>query len=207
MPIKPLPSNLISRLRTLAFKSGERKAFSALGRMKNVDHRKDLPSRVSSTNPEHTSYWGGRVREMNVSRNYPGVELVIKRTHTGPVKNIRIHLDELYAQCVKSKPEKYVLQKPIFYEIHDNLIAMAKVHNPSIAEIIGEADKKTERGRSFFEAFKLKHKVTQEQLEHASSELISHVKYLDGNKTILQNMIVLGFEKGKFVFMSLPDII
>jgi len=83
MPLKPLPKKLIARLEKVISAHSVRRhgrqdgIYAALGRMENIDHRKPGYQYC----PKDTVHWGGRIRQMNVSRNFSGVELALKRTH------------------------------------------------------------------------------------------------------------------------------
>jgi len=203
MPVKKLPFTLIERLKKAA-----PKIKKALGRMKNIDHRKDL----SKSNPREIELPGRRIRQMNISRNYPNTELVIKRTHLyNAEKTIRKVKEAVRKHNQKFNPKNYVLLEPEAYAISKHLIAMAKTDAPSLEEILGKRDiffwvkmwfpeGKTERGKKFFEEMKEKYNVNETQLKEA---------YLKAEKLTdwdTSNLLLLGFENGKFVFMPLVDI-
>jgi len=87
MPVKRLPAKLLQQLRSLAARSrkrqfGGKQIDLALGRMKNIDHRMNTHG-IDRLKPDAIELCGRRVRQMNVSKNFPGVELVLKRTHPG----------------------------------------------------------------------------------------------------------------------------
>jgi len=193
MPVKPLPKKLIPRLIRVSHII-ER----WLGKMKSVDHRtKNFLDHETST-----SEWGYRVRQMDVSRNFPGTELVIKKTHTFPANKkiksvnnmVRIH-NELY------KPENYVLLAPKAYAIGENLLAMAKTNKPSLEEVLGsKKTPPTERGKNFFQKMKKKHKITEMQLRKAVRQVVDRTNIFENN------LLFLGVKNGKFVFMPLLDL-
>ena len=199
MPIKRLPESLVQRLRQLVKKSGKQRAFTALGRMENIDHRRDY-LRVEGVPHKHsTTDWGRRVRQMNVSRNYPNVDLVIKRTHGFSAEEAKAHLEEEYRQFNQAKPTKFVLKKPIVYVIGPDLLAMSRADFPSIAEVIGGRDYESPRGTDFFHGLETKHGISREDLRVAFKE------WKKGH-SFKRNTLLLGFQKGKFIFMQLPDI-
>ena len=91
MPAKTLPKKLVARLtRTSEILN------RSLIRMKNIDHRRNHPSRrVIKKSSEVAGVWGGRIRQLDVSRNYPGVELVIKKTHNLSFQKATTELQEI----------------------------------------------------------------------------------------------------------------
>src|SRR3989338_5999760 len=66
---KNLPPELIVRLR-----KAEKYISARLGKMKNIDHRRKIFGESKNADMP-----GSRVREMNVRRNFPRIQVVIKR--------------------------------------------------------------------------------------------------------------------------------
>ncbi|MFQ5406525.1 MAG: hypothetical protein ACE5DI_05210 [Candidatus Micrarchaeia archaeon] len=194
MPEKRLPEGLVKRLRQTSSVVNRR-----LGRMKSVDRR----SRGVAVSLGQLMPPGQRVREMKVSRNYPGLELVLKRAHAFPGftgkdvarltiielnKIVRLHNQ----QCV---PERYVLKPPYLYAVGRDLIAMAKTDSPTVNEVLFS-------GQRFLE----KHAVTKRQLRAALKEFTKATMKSSKTSISSHNLLVTGFKKGKFVFMPLADL-
>lgn len=199
MPVKPLPKTLVSRLKRVSPKIDK-----ALGRMKNIDHRISLIY-VGSND---TGEFGNRVRQMNVSRNYPRVKLVVKRVHDATAKevikavkeNVRNHNKFLKVRGLKEKVG-YVLREPIAYDIGGDLVAMAKTDRPSLHEVLGCIEfPRTDRGIQFFGQLSKKYGVTKKQLKMATKQICSDTTF--GQR----NILLLGVKEGKFVFMPLVDL-
>ncbi len=207
MPVKPLPKKLVKRLERVSAviskkrelrSSGEETSF--LGRMKNVDARKQHYPERSFKNPVNSSLLFGRVRKMNVSRNYPEVSLVVKRKHYFVNNNEVGAVNEIIDRVNSSKEKgNYVLRKPFAYEIGNDLIAMAKTNKPSVADIIGK--KPTERGKSFFRKLSKKYRVTEQELKSYFRNLKELSLFEE------RNVLLLGVTKDKkFIFMPLVDL-
>jgi len=216
MPAKTLPKRLVQRL-TRASKVINK----YLGSMKNIDPRRNDDARtklwkVDSKDTEN--YWGGRVRQMNVKRNYPELELVIKKSHHKPgAKNELIEIENRidWHDWYVNKPNvnalnSYVLRKPIAYAIGNGLIAMAKTNKPTLNEVLGHVKglsleiiepPATSRGKQFFRKLSKKHKFTKKQLAAATIQVC---KLMHMNP---RNILFLGVnKKGKFIFMPLVDL-
>ncbi len=212
MPVKKLPRKLVQRLKRLVKRenvknqpsrdSDSLRIYSLLGRMKNIDHRRNDPL-LGHAPREATGYFARNVREMDVSRNYPKEKLVIKRVHGGTAREtIKFVRNLVSRHNNEKKPEKYKLVMPKAYAIGENLVAMAKTDCPSIGEIIGGREYNTQRGETF-----LKEKLGVEKfaLSRASDELRKNLsEYLIDYKS---NIIVLGMNRGKFIFMPLVDMV
>ncbi|MDO8537722.1 MAG: hypothetical protein Q7S21_02455 [archaeon] len=193
MPTKPLPQELIERLK----KVGSR---LRLRRMKVIDHRKRERS-LSTAKVEH---WGRRVRQMNVSKSFPQTELVLKYVHDRSAKKtIEIVQQRVRKHNESFNPKRYVLSEPIAYAIAPKIIAMAKTDAPSVEEILED---KTERGQAFINELKSKLKVNpsiaERKLKRAFNELFRNTQ----GKIKSGNVLVLGYESGKIVFIPLVDI-
>ncbi len=196
IPVKPLPKELIGRLRKAAPKISR-----LLGRMQNIDPRRDFlflnlkkasykvfPAKV-------TNKPGRRVRQMNVSRNYPKIELVIKRVHAGTAKRTIAKIGEKVKQHNHGfSPVNYVLVAPHAYPIARYLVAMHKSNAPTIDEAMGarreELLKKSVRWDVGMAHFELAQRMVCERA-----------------KISRQHMLFLGYRKGKFIFMPLLDLL
>lgn len=199
MPVKKLPKKLVHRLQRASPKISE-----YLGSMRNIDHRMRsrkicyAPSqREIKKNPRNTENMLGRVRQMNVSRNFPKTELVIKRTHYPANWTIKELRDRVICHNLNFKPKNYKLLTPELYEISPMLVAMQKTSVPSIHEILFS---KTPRGKKFFAELAEKHAVTKKQLLSAIYD-VSLRTGLHGT-----NILLLGYKNKKFQFMPLADL-
>lgn len=217
MPVKPLPRNLVKRLRKLAKQAHKKpnRVSIAVGRMENVDHRKDYGAHAGSRvfpDPIDTRRWGGRVRQMDIKRNYPGVELVIKRVHAATAQFVIDRIKQRVSSHKKKarRNDPYVLHKPFAYAIDEYHLAMAKTDFPSLTEILSRLERpdlesKTSRGQAFFSELqernpRLKETITIEKLEEAFLRLKERGNFARGN------ILLIGFKKGKFQFMPLLDV-
>jgi len=188
------------------------RAYRALGRMKNIDLRTD----TDQTTKQDTVHFGGRVRQMNVSRNFPGARVVIKRTHGGmswhPIEQRAVNVsrnesaaktlwileERIKKHAKKTSPkDKYVLVKPEARQIGSDLVVMPKINAPTIDEILYHP---TERGKKFFDSLSKRYGVTGEGLKEAAMQLLMRGDFQFGN------IVVLGVRKGKFILMPLVDI-
>ncbi|MFH1895343.1 MAG: hypothetical protein ABIJ74_02035 [archaeon] len=213
MPVKPLPKKLVKRL-----ERASSVILRQLERMKSVDHRFDDPFRRSEKvlRAKKHNFYRGRVRQMNVSKDYSGVELVIKRTHNTKgfsstelndiQRMVKAH-NERIKRFGKENEIKYVLREPIAYDIGNDLVAMAKTNKPSLREIlgpfkdVGNPNKLTLRGIQFFRKLSKKHNVTRKQLAIAAEQVSKETGI---GQT---NILLLGVnKKGKFIFMPLFDV-
>jgi len=198
LEIKPIPSALVERLRKSA-----PAIEKLLGRMANVDHRRNDPQAgahpARRTIPKtDTVEWGRRVRQMSVKRNFEGVELVIKKSHYSGTA-----LQEL--ELVRSRVWQYkknadrgdpILLGPVAEAISDKLIAMPKIDAPTAYEILG---KEGHRGQEFFKRITEKFGVSELDLRRASQRILLETELES------KNIWLLGFKRGRFVFMAMPD--
>jgi len=208
--LKPLPKTLVSRLRRIVRRqiargNGNERIDSALSRMKDVDHR----SRYRKV--ENKPIGDYRVREMNVSRNFPGTELVLKKVHqisfrdpsNSAGKTIRLVQSAVRAHNRSVKPKKYVLLYLHAYAVSNDVVAMSKINSPTLSEILNKREDKTGKGKRFFERMQKEHGVTMEQLKEAGLELNENNP--EGHYMISDHVAVAGFKNGKFVFVPLID--
>jgi hypothetical protein len=96
--------------------------------MKNIDHRK---KRSAIFEEKDTRHWGGRIRQMNVSRNYPKTELVIKRAHTSNAIKTIESIQKKVRKFNETRSEHSILLMPKAYAIGKDLIAMSKINVPT----------------------------------------------------------------------------
>ncbi|HIH21886.1 MAG TPA: hypothetical protein HA222_04490 [Candidatus Diapherotrites archaeon] len=208
----PLPKELVERLKANVIKAkalGHNPHF-ALGRMKNIDHRKTLAPGLSETNTIQPSR---RVREMNVSRNFPNTELVIKSVHAGSAQEIVSIIERQVREHKKLSPKRYVLVSLSAHAIDWNLIAMPKIEAPTVLEILGPSEEThlegiTRRGTQFFKRLKRTCGITEKQLAAAFKEWSRIEKkrgFTEEEFVQKNNLLLLGFSEGKFVFMPLLD--
>ncbi len=191
LEVHPLSPALVERLRKSASAIEKN-----LGKMENVDHRWNEPSRRKISKAE-TGEWGRRVRQMNIERSFPGIELVIKKSHYPRASNeisiIRRRVQQYNKNAGIGDP---VLLEPIAEAISDNLIAMPKVDAPAVQEVLA---KESHRGQEFFKRIRGAFGVSESDLRRASQRIFleSEIK--------AKNVWLLGFRKGNFVFMAMPD--
>lgn len=210
MPVKPLPKKLIGRLT-----KASAKIEKSLGRMKNIDSRRNSAYRRLinfglKPNPKNTKEWGGRVRQMNVSRNFFGTDLIIKRVQDAPVKKlvesttrIRFLTAQKTIDVIKKKIEKYNKKykskttdviMPDAHAINNKLIAMQKIDG--VTSITGNSPEK-----KFFRQLLKKNNISKTKY------------YLEKRKVCFRSGIpfdqlaFVGIKKGKLVFMPLMDLI
>lgn len=189
---RPLPETLVKRLRAIVSKNASEWS-KKMSKMKSIDHRGKQPK---------PRLWGERVREMNVSRNFPGIRLVVKKGHM-PFDS-KFVVDTI-KEIVKDhnntfKPKEYELvEMPaefLGYGFFEDFIAMPKVDAPTVYEMRHDS---TVRGKRFTQLLK-KFKFSLKQLESAA-------KIVEKRTGISpDNLVFLGLRKGKFVFMPLADL-
>jgi hypothetical protein len=214
---RPLPQKILDKLRHHATKQGWEHhpvlGTTTLGRMHNIDHRSKSTFREnrsdSKTDRQNTDHWGGRVRQMDVHRQFPEVELVLKRNQ-GVYGTAQQEIDELYRRIDQhqtkfaAKEQEYVLRRPFGYAIGEDLIAMRKTNKPSIPEIVlgihGHTDsaEETNRGRVVRERFQKNGEFDRfrEVIERLQSRLL--IGY--------GNIIYIGKRNGKYCFTTLIDV-
>ncbi|MDO8538732.1 MAG: hypothetical protein Q7S21_07685 [archaeon] len=199
MPVKPLPMDLIRRLRRISHRL-------SLGKMKNIDHRQHEVSRAKTDvdNP------GRRIRQLDVSRNFPEEQVVLKKVHGAPAKEIIEELKRIVREHnAKPHSPSYILLESIAYPISDEIVAMAKADFPSINETLNQY---TERGRKMFEVLrkemqkKSKKKIADKDVKHELQEAVYWLRYNTKYKLGEENVMLLGIDKGKFVFIPLVDL-
>ncbi len=191
--VKPLPAPLIQRLKKAA-PLIEKK----LGKMQNIDPRQDEVL-LSDVPRDSTSRAGRRVRQMNIARNFPTVELAIRRTHSSNANQEVTEIRKVVQNHNRQyKNKNYFLLEPIAEAISDKLIAMPKINAPSVSEILF---KHTSRGTAFFERLNKAFGVTQENLWASSHKVFSRT-----GSIVSVNLWLLGFKEGKLVFMAMPDV-
>ncbi len=200
MPVKKVPNTLIKRLKKIIKKEkpkqGTKRIYSVLGKMKIADHR-------SKEHSENTKAMFNRVREMNVSRNFPETKFVLKRTFHGTAKYTLAYVKRTVRKHNKiyGKGENYFLVAPNASVLSENIIAMAKTDAPNIKEISGHKGKgKTKRGINFFNDLKKKYGFSKKQFKDAAEKVCLRTK-IDKS-----NLLLISFSKGKFVFMPLVDL-
>ncbi len=198
---------------------GEGSVYSFFDKMKNVDHRQ-LLWRIGGTKAKPKYDFGWRVRELNIARNFPGTEVVIKKVH-GTRKERKITAKEAIAIVKKRvrdhnwfySPKSYKLLEPVAYAIGTEFVAMPKINAPSCEEIwlkihpeeirtlssAGNKSTVTKRASAMMKELKAKG-IGKNQVENA-------IREISLNKEIRKhNVWLLGHEKGKFIFMAFLDV-
>ncbi|MDD5163906.1 MAG: hypothetical protein PHD95_06925 [Candidatus ainarchaeum sp.] len=199
MPTSPVPFKLISKLRSLA-KQKEKRAghpedlYRFFTRLPGIDHRGK-----TRTEPGAAITAGERVRQLQVSRRHPNLELALKHTHAGftaqkTIEGIRAMVQK---HNIEHRPGDYELKMPFLYAVAPRIIAMVKTNCPSLDEILLE---KTKRGIDFFEKIRATHNVTEGQLRKARDALLQRT----GLKP--DNVLLADFKNGKFIFFPIGDL-
>ncbi len=211
---RKIPLAIVKRVRCIIKKENtknsvfpttdSKRVYAVLGKMENVDHRKN--SAISSA--ADTANWGGRVRQMNVSRNFSGFKVVLKRTHASNAKAIISTVKNLIKLHNKGfKPKHYSLSCLEAYSVGKNVILMETCTAPSIKEIL-EWNSRSKRGQKF-----LKENLdgSTESLRTAWNELEANLTQTVNSRNPWQyivannNVLVLGRDGKKFKFALLLD--
>lgn len=228
MAVRRLPKELISRLRRYHAGWGLKKTSKKIpgdaekkvktnskhvfDKLEIIDWRRNSVRSKFPTNQFFQAY-GLRVREMNVSRNYPNVgKVVLKRIHQEEtIQKIKRTLSQLRRAHFINPARRYQLKMPIFYKIDEQTIAMAKTSKPSLGEFFKNKhqvsllglESITPSAKNFYQKLKKQHGFSDLDFVSAVQEL----QKMDRKTTKINfsNFLLLGFEKEKFVFMPLPD--
>jgi len=206
---RPLPKKLVARLKRIAphllaerLRAKDPKPVgSRLARMRNVDHR--LEKKIDPPYPE-TKWRYYRVQEMDLSRNHPGLRVVIKHHHGGGTPGIATTASDLirttrgdvhWHNRTFRNETRYKVLMPHAHAIHDELIAMAWIGAPTCNEVI---DQETKRGRTMFAKLGRKSE-TRPQLDEIATLAADRLR------TDTENLMLIDYARGKFVFMPLVD--
>ena len=212
MVLKPLPKSLVKRVSNAVskkFSPGD--IYSFLGRANLIDHRKGTLSKRGISR-KSTAEWGTRVREIDVSRNFPSVgKVVVKRVHScsGSPLLARTTIEKVKKDVQRHNrsynPKNYRLLYPRAYEVGTDLVLMSKTKFPSVTEILGSAqDEPTRRGKSFFKGLAKTQRVNESVFHN---ELLEAAKQVSSRTNIdLYNLLLVGYEKRQFVFVPLVDL-
>ncbi|MCX6799044.1 MAG: hypothetical protein NTW59_03050 [Candidatus Diapherotrites archaeon] len=207
---KPLPKDLVTRVKRIVRRREARGAegdiYRFLARTKNIDPRAGALDWIEP-NPLDKMPVGHRVRELNVSRNFPGNRLVIKALDwpmgmkRPTAKEFVSELRRIAADHNKKYPnEDYTLLAPPVKAVGKELVAMPWLRAPSIQDLFppkGEA--RTKESAVFLERFKEQTGVSEQRLLTAAGKASQRV----GNE--LHNIWVLGVRRGKIIFMLPAD--
>lgn len=189
--------------------------------------RKSADSRVIDSQKHRTkiNQWGFRVRRAKIN----GEQVILKSVHDIKAKKLISALQKLVIENNKANPEaSYTLQKPHAYAIGDHFIAMKEANYPTLDEIINTQYEGATRKQSEF--------ITQlekqtgfsrtkvlKNLDKTYYELLKNLKNLSHTKEYVSvnypdkwkghlipltstNLLLVGFEKGKFVLVPLIDL-
>jgi hypothetical protein len=132
--LTPLPGGLVERVRTLVHeKEVDGTLYRWLATLENVDRRHHA-GYIS------TSLAGGRVRKLEVSGEYRGADVVLKRTHSlrpgerfdaaSTIADIRSRAEQW--RCLS--PYEFV--DVAAYAVGTEVILMPNVHAPTVADIL-----------------------------------------------------------------------
>ncbi|MFA6268721.1 MAG: hypothetical protein WCW13_02895 [archaeon] len=218
MPTKRLPKKLVRKLR--AYKKAGVLTPPLLGQMENIDHRKNHPQAILDALRlkflwETADHPGARVRQMNISRNYPKMkkgrhttELVLKRVHEGTAKEI-IAWAKNTAKAL-NKSERYpsfVFVPPTAYPIGKDILAMPKVYLPTAATLLKDF-MGHENSRVFWNNLRKKDEQKWwRAYNQRATDFFAHELFDVYTKTgyDLDDLLVVGFKGNKIVLMLLPD--
>lgn len=223
MPSRPLPIKLVD-----SFRKGLKKQkkwhgnmdqiHEFLGHLPNIDPRRNMdtsemvrrhgaaPWRSRRTIPEtNTSEWSRRIRLLNVSKQYPDLgEVVLKRVHPNrtvwpkviTAKDHLLAVNRLVSEHNRQFGNRdYILLKPYAYALTNDVLVMARDNSPTLEDILKHDPKATK----YFEAFSKKHGITRAQFEEKANLVENRLPESHNN------LILIGFKNGKFVFLHLPD--
>jgi len=216
--VKPLPPELIERLKRIADHIVETKGKQALyhsfERLENLDHRKDHPDRqkilsIPAVRDSPSIAWGGRIRGIDTSRNFPKVKFVVKRDASPYGSRGKTVLEEIkdrvrtHNRNLLNEKRDYILETPLGYDIGHNLVVIPWIDKPNVSEILDNTGfNSTARGKKYFAELKKRYGVTEEQLRR-DSEKINKALRLDYDG---HNLLLAGVKNGKLVFRPLVDI-
>lgn len=184
---------------------GRRRIEHFLGRTEIADYRQGLVKK--STTEIHS--FTRRARAVDAHNLFPelgkGKQLIIKVEHIREAEETIRRIRGMVARhnlLYRLIPKKYVLRQMDAHAIGPGLIAMPMINAPVLDEIIGT---QTERGKEFFENLKKKHGVTKEGLKRAAGQLRKRTGG-DFEGLCKEDLLLLGVEKGKFVFVPLMEM-
>ena len=218
MVIRSLPKKLVQRLRVAneakgnyvgnpnGVKKNNEYQYSnfqrLMARLKNIDHRRDRL--LAFEGVVHKP--GQRVRELDVSRNYPRVgKVALKLVHHASAKQTIGYMKKIVLDHNKMfKPKTYLLKSPIAYAIGIEEVVMAKADFPNIEEIISERNLCTKRGKTFFKKLEKKGATVgklSDAYRHAQKNFVKM-----GANFHMDHWLVTDYVKGKFVFTPLMDL-
>lgn len=182
---------------------------------KSADHR--IPD-----NKRHRKVYedlGTRVRKIKVL----GEKVILKRSNDYSALEVLTALRKIVDEHNKLHPNSpYILKKPIGHPIGNRYLAMREADLPNLYELVGEQygwnQSVTQRGKQHLIELSKKIKLTPEEttnkLIQAYTELYKNIRKLKKSKPYLANngffslgnVLVAGYEKGKFVFVPLLDL-
>ncbi len=230
MVLRTLPAKLVKTMRRVyrTHESKEntpptkiperiRKFFTKL---KNADRKgpDSAQHRIDINNP------GFRVRKMKIM----GINVIVKRTHGMESPKLILAIRRIVDEHNKLHPDApYLLQKPIAYPIGEHFIAMSEAKIPSVRDIIGGIIsgpqiielKRMPRGQEFLERLTMQNpRLNVEQL--ADKLRKDHYTLMEnivdsptseefrGRPSFMgpSNVLVAGYERGKFIFVPLIDM-
>jgi len=221
MVLKRLPKKIVRRLRKAYSKQEAKQTKSEetipmnaekfFNRLPSADHR-------NPTEHDHRRFndvFGFRVRELNV-KGTNGV--ILKKMHSENPLFVLTTLRQIVDRHNKRfTNEPYILRKPKGHPIGEHFIAMSKINAPSIGEML-PGKYTTKRGEEFLKTLAKQKNVSPTELVRTLET--AHQKLFQNCETVRQqmplhygsfeflrtNVIVIGIEKGKFVFVPLLDV-
>lgn len=223
MPIKPLPDSLVLRMRRISQNWGQKNSrlksskpkdprinFERLfDRLKIIDWRRKRQERKENT---HLDDWGFRVREMDVSRNFPEIgKVVVKRIHAQEtVPKITESLKNFLNDHLKNPAKTYSLIYPQFYQLNKNHLIMQRTNLPTLSEFFLSSANvsfstfkfQTRKSKKFYKKLQKRNGFNDIEFISATQELHRRART---TKNTYRNFILIDYKKGQFVFMPLPD--
>ncbi len=199
MPIRRLPSELIKKLHRTA-----PKLEAVFHRLKTKDHRigKNDPALLDAQLIRQ-GRGGMLVRGLRVNRQFPHTRIVLKWDQNGNARGTISAIAHKVRAHNQRPHSGYYVVGPKAYAISQKIIAMHEVNFPSIEEVIGNASVpsfgKTKRGHAFLKRVS-NTGLTAEEIRRCADIATSR---LDLNR---KNIIIIGVEKGKPIFMPLLDL-
>jgi len=146
MPSKELPPDLVQRMREAAEKAKghDHSLYRALSGMKSLDPR---PS-MGGGSLAQTDSPGLRIREFDVSSNYPGAGVALKRMHEySPEEALDILQKAVRRHNESRSSDDYDLLEPKAHPIRDDIVAMSREDCISLHRLIYGPDVDQERAR------------------------------------------------------------
>ncbi len=224
MPTQPLPNKLVQKLRDANQRKGHAPAHKMppkniylrqtnlerlFDRLKIIDWRRKRQSRKENT---HIDDWGFRVRELDVSRSFPGVgKVVVKRIHAREtIPKITRKIQDFIDEHLNNPAKMYSLIIPNFYQLGRSHIIMQRTNLPTLSEFFSSSSNvslntlkfQTRKSKKFYKTLQKRNGFKDVDFVSAVQELHRRAR---GTKNTYRNFVLIDYKKSQFVFMPLPD--